>query len=217
MTPTILLIGGKKGSGKDTAADVLTDHWGFRKIAFAGPIKRGIGQGVFKLNDEQLHGDKKEKTDPVWGLTPRQILQKAGTDAFKPVFGKDIWAKSAVAQIRQSDHERWVIPDTRFPVEISVIKRAFKNVATMYINAEDRLDITLSWWKTKLCQIIPSLTDRFGAEYHPSETALDGYAGWDFCIDNNESRSDLEVRISRVARYIIANDFDPHARRIDHT
>jgi hypothetical protein len=208
-TPTILLLGGKKGSGKDTAADVLTDHWGFRKFAFAGPIKEGIGREVFQLTDEQLHGAAKEEEDPVWGLTPRQILQKAGTDAFKPVFGKEIWAKSAVSKIEQSSHTLWVCSDLRFPVEIGVMERAFDNVAAINIDARERLGISLSWWKTMACHYAPGLTDYFGSQYHPSETALDSYSSWNAIITNNGTPGAFYEKIYCLGRHLHAHNYDP--------
>jgi hypothetical protein len=209
MDSTIILLGGKKGAGKDTAADVLTDHWGFRKFAFAGPIKEGIGEKVFQLTQEQLHGSEKEEVDPIWKLTPRQILQKAGTDAFKPVFGNEIWAKSAASKIKQSSHRLWVGSDLRFPVEIGVMQRTFDQVISINIDARERLGIELSWWKSKVCQRLPWLTDYFGSEYHSSETALDNYKSWDYTITNNGTPGDFYEKVYCLGRILSAHDYDP--------
>lgn len=211
MEPTVLLIGGKKGAGKDAAADILVDHWGFRKMGFADPIKEVIGRDLFQLTDAQMdQRDLKKEEDPFWGLTPRQILQKTGTDAFKPVFGKDFWAKAAVRKIQESHHDLWVIKDARFPIELEVLQEAFTRTLTVNIDARKRLGINLSWWKRWLTSLVPGLSDIFGTQYHPSETALDGYADWDLVIDNNGSERSFEDKIYALGRFLAAHDYDPN-------
>lgn len=79
-----ILIGlvAPKRSGKDTAANYLCSSYGFKKYNFADPLKRGIGE-IFGLSYEQLDGDDKETVDPFWGVTPRELLQKVGTELFQ--------------------------------------------------------------------------------------------------------------------------------------
>ena len=40
--PTIVAFCGKAGAGKDTAAQVLCDHLGFERLAFADPLKEAL-------------------------------------------------------------------------------------------------------------------------------------------------------------------------------
>lgn len=79
-----ILIGlvAPKMSGKDTAANYLCSSYSFRKYNFADPLKSGIGQ-IFGLTYEQLNGDEKETIDPYWGVTPRELFQKIGTELFQ--------------------------------------------------------------------------------------------------------------------------------------
>lgn len=79
-----ILIGlvAPKRSGKDTAANYLCSAYGFKKYNFADPLKKGVSE-IFGLTYDQLNGDDKEKIDPFWGVTPRELFQKIGTELFQ--------------------------------------------------------------------------------------------------------------------------------------
>lgn len=79
-----LLIGlvAPKQSGKDTAADYLCKKYHFKKYNFADPLKEGIGK-MFGFSHDQLYGKDKEVVDLFWGVTPREVLQKMGTEIFQ--------------------------------------------------------------------------------------------------------------------------------------
>lgn len=79
-----ILIGlvAPKQSGKDTIADYLCMKYSFKKYNFADPLKEGIGK-IFGFTNEQLYGDDKEVIDPFWGVSPREVLQKVGTELFQ--------------------------------------------------------------------------------------------------------------------------------------
>ena len=58
---TIICFSGKKGVGKDTAAEVLVKRYGFTRIALADPL-RELCSKVFHLPYEQFSdNDKKDK------------------------------------------------------------------------------------------------------------------------------------------------------------
>ena len=82
MEKIIIGLVAPKRSGKDTAANYLCSSYGFKKYNFADPLKNGIGT-MFGLNYDQLYGDSKEKVDPYWGVTPRELFQKIGTELFQ--------------------------------------------------------------------------------------------------------------------------------------
>jgi hypothetical protein len=79
-----ILIGlvAPKRSGKDTVANYLCSSYGFKKYNFADPLKKGIKE-IFGLTYEQLDGKDKEVVDPFWGITPRELFQKIGTEIFQ--------------------------------------------------------------------------------------------------------------------------------------
>lgn len=152
--------------GKDTSAQFLERH-GFSIRGFADALK-GACHTIFGLNDEQLHGDLKEVEDPFWGTTPRDILQRVGTEAMRRHFDEAVWVKSLERYIQRriKSNDRWAIPDVRFPNEAAAIKRMGGFVVRV-----DR-DRSLR-------------TPRIATQGHASETSLEGYDRWDYVINNN--------------------------------
>jgi len=70
---------GNKGCGKDTLADYLVKENQFIKYSFADPVKE-IAKIMFNLNEEQLNGNLKEVIDDRWGVSPRVMFQRIGTE-----------------------------------------------------------------------------------------------------------------------------------------
>jgi len=98
-----ILIGlvAPKRSGKDTAANYLCSSYGFKKYNFADPLKNGIRE-IFGFTYEQLEGDDKEKIDSFWGVSPRELFQKIGTELFQYELPK------IVHQFKDYDRTFWV-------------------------------------------------------------------------------------------------------------
>lgn len=112
----VIGVTGKAGAGKDTVADMLVEHYGFVKTPMAGNLK-DAAESIFHLSHDQLYGNQKEILDPRWNMTPRRILQLLGTEAMKPIFGRDVWTKSLSYTIKDLHEnyvcDRFVIPDIR--------------------------------------------------------------------------------------------------------
>lgn len=60
---TIIAFSGKAGTGKDTAGDILSNKYGFTKIAFADPL-RNLCARVFYL-DPAMFLDRDKKDSPM--------------------------------------------------------------------------------------------------------------------------------------------------------
>jgi hypothetical protein len=91
------LIGvtGRAGSGKDTVADYLCKHHGFYKYSFAAPLKEMLKViGVF---DDRA---TKELPHPVFGVSPRRMMQTLGTDWGRDTICDDIWLRVAEQRLR---------------------------------------------------------------------------------------------------------------------
>lgn len=123
-----MLIGliGKKQVGKDTFGQIVTEHYGFQKRAFADPIKECC-QLLFQLREEQLHDPVlKETIVPQWNETPRQMMQRIGTDLFRNHYDPQFWIKVFQSwyeeQRRQSMHTSIVCTDIRFQNEAECIR-----------------------------------------------------------------------------------------------
>ena len=124
----IVVIGlvGHKGTGKDTVAQYLVEKYGFKQFSFASILKDVLSI-VFGWSREMLEGTTKESrewrevVDPFWKCSPREALQKVGTDCFRNIIDPDIWVKSVQKQILTGKYERVVISDCRFINEINLI------------------------------------------------------------------------------------------------
>ena len=74
----LICLLGKKRTGKDSCGDYLISKYNFTRYAFADPIKE-ILKILFDFSNEQLNDDK-EKIDERWNVSPREVLQKFGTE-----------------------------------------------------------------------------------------------------------------------------------------
>lgn len=112
----VLLIAGQKRSGKDTLARFVKEeleHLGksARVISFAQPMKEIIAV-TLGISMEELDDLKNNSDNPHRGY-----LQRFGTEAMKPWFGKNVWADLAIKKIQEAEEEIIIISDFRFPEE----------------------------------------------------------------------------------------------------
>ena len=145
----MMLIGltGPAGAGKDTVADLLVHHHGFRKTSFAESLYREVSDAFdLPVTDLARRDTKETSMDGLemvfchdldfvevvqrlegnafdWHIpySPRQILQWWGTD-YRRAQNQDYW----IDQVRQRIHIgsssiHWVIPDVRFQNEADLI------------------------------------------------------------------------------------------------
>jgi hypothetical protein len=192
---TFMIIGicGLIGSGKGTAADLLAGSHGFEKVSFADSLKDAVA-AVFGWPRHLLEGDTaesrawREEVDIWWAkrlsmpnLTPRWVLQYWGTEVLRHGFHDDIWVASIESKLRDTSRN-YVIPDTRFPNEIDMIKR---NGGSVWLvkRGEDP-----EWFtKYQSHHIIPE-------DIHASEWAW-ALSDFDSIIDNAGSILELEQLI----------------------
>jgi hypothetical protein len=104
---------------------------GFKRLAYADTLKEAC-KTIFGLTDEQVYGDeKKEIKDEYWNHTPREILQKVGTELFRNTLSKelehidkDIWIRSVEKTMLndiKKGFNKFVITDVRFQNELDFI------------------------------------------------------------------------------------------------
>ena len=129
---SIIAICGYKRSGKDTLANHLLEHYGFKRKSFADPVKEIAGI-IFGFTAEQLNGDDKDKFVSVlggeWDITPREAFRFIGTDIGQykmndllPNIGRKLWCYSVFNEYDLKPY-RLVIPDLRFRHEFDEIKK----------------------------------------------------------------------------------------------
>ena len=152
----LLLLTGRKGSGKDTAATALTSR-GWTRIAFADAVREMAFQidpvidrdhgGLVRLSDLITTVPAHPNTIPWWDEVKkhpevRRLLQRIGTEAARGVLGEDVWIR-AVAQLVEQEraaHEPVVITDCRFPNEVTWGREAGGKVIRIDRPSGDQID-----------------------------------------------------------------------------
>lgn len=124
-----MIIGlmGEIGAGKDTAAQFLVESYGFKRLAFADPLK-DMCAAMFGLSRASFD-DRfiKEDIVPHWGISRREMAQQAGTEMVRNMFGKDHWVRRLYLEMIKDFSaslgvaEDYVITDCRFQNEVDFI------------------------------------------------------------------------------------------------
>jgi hypothetical protein len=164
-------LSGYARSGKDEAAKVLVEEFGFKRVAFADKLR----EVLYQLNPvvDILHGevDIAEVHTPIsakirvqdvinhygwdgykttpYGVEVRRLLQRLGTEAGRKTLWDSIWIDAALTGLDEG--AKIVVTDCRFPNEAQAIQ-----------DNGGRL------WRIERDGIGP-------ANAHPSETSLDDW------------------------------------------
>lgn len=178
----IVLIHGRKRSGKDTFAGILKELKPELAIySFAQPLKEitaksfGITLKVLDelKNDESIKiGFRSPNAKMCTGNSVRNFLQNLGTEAMKPIFGNDVWADLAIKHYNTLPQDSvMVIPDFRVPEEYEAIKALGLPIMSVKIDRE--------------CVEVSGDT-------HITENSLVDFE-FDFIVDNNGTLDDLRT------------------------
>lgn len=177
----IIGLGYKARSGKDTIGNWLDDMRDFNSTCFAHSLKEAV-KILYGWTDEHVYGELKEVIDPFWEQSPREVMQKFGTEACRQNLRDDIWVKSVEKRISGAKDANWVITDCRFPNEADFVHSVGGFMIMLDRDVEGL--ITLN------------------ASKHASETAMDEYKGWDFTIKNNGTISELFGKVDQILEVI---------------
>lgn len=189
--PNIGLLG-RAGAGKDTVAEILGREYGYRRVAFADPLKTlalavdpivhtyadGSGLGVveYRLSElVDLYGWDEAKRDFP---EVRRFLQRLGLEGVRHVIGDNTWIYLAEAEIARARRDRVpvVVTDVRFPNEVEMLKR----------------------WGFELVWVVrPGARDGD----HPSENAV-GPEDADLILGNDGPLSTLRDRVASLVELV---------------
>jgi len=183
-----MLIGlvGLIGSGKDTVAERLVTHHGYKRDSFAKSLKDAVSS-MFNWNRELLEGNTKEsrdwreQPDAFWSekmgkeVTPRWVLQYFGTEVMRQGMYDAIWVDSVIGRYKG---DKTVISDTRFQNEIKTIK-AHGGIVVLVKRGE-----------------IPTREEMQKQGIHQSEWDWVG-SDFDYTIDNTSSLEGLDTNIDQ--------------------
>jgi len=196
----LILISGKKRSGKSSCGGLIKQQDPSIKLyAFAGPLKQllaetlGIPMAVLEewKNDGYvcMHGLPPGDVDEGDYLmqTYRDMLQRLGTEAAKPIFGIDVWSSLAVQNIKKlfQHTDTVVITDWRFEEEYWYVREAFSESKSVAHGTAEILTIDLETWRIERPNLLSD-------DQHISETALDDFE-FDKVIINDGTLENLKA------------------------
>lgn len=172
-------LSGYARSGKDEAAKVLVNEFGYRRVAFADKLR----EFLYALNPYVRCNVEDDRGCPVYrplreiidwqgwdgyksghyseGI--RSLLQRLGTEAGRETLWDNIWVDAALTGVSVDD--RVVVTDVRFPNEADAIKR--RGGVMVRVNRDGN----------------GPATDKYN-NVHKSETSLDDYK-FDYIITNS--------------------------------
>ena len=155
----IILLSGYRGSGKDTAASYLVNHYGFTRLAFADALKDHVAE-QYQVPRELLDSPA-GKEAPLYSLpvvstdsfseaihkvlsselqsgfwTPRALLILEGS--IKRAVAPQYWLLNIVNQIVTTD--KVVISDWRYRSELEQLRAMELNPVTMRVSRYTSID-----------------------------------------------------------------------------
>lgn len=129
----IVVLCGRKESGKDVFASVAMRHFGFSRFRFAHPLKNMLRSCLADYGYDPdeiemwIEGPFKETPCPAFGgATPRWAMQTLGTEwrmGLNPPASEPMWAEHLARRISQRYAQNIVVPDYRLPEETDVVRR----------------------------------------------------------------------------------------------
>lgn len=181
----VIALSGKKGSGKDTVADMLQFYFKLyhgeetTKHAFADPVRKIAG--IVASVDDVYFEDRDLKEQPIFfddsNRTPRDYLRLVG-QALKSAIGQDIWIRllgeSAFAYMTSS----CIVTDVRFRNELEFVKE--NGAFLIKIERDDNI-----------------------GDNDVSETEMDEFKDeeFDLIIKNNGDKEELSKTISNFVKH----------------
>lgn len=201
MTKNIILISGKKGSGKNIFTELLVNRLAGKVevYAMASLLKKVVstitGCDVKKLEDGEFKNRLSPYTVDVYGqmknLTYRECLLHFGK--MLRYDNNTIFCDDVKTKMRRSDSDYFIVPDLKERIELDEIYELGRNYE------------------------IPTITIRITRNVKSDSTSndkteidLDNYVGWDFTVDNNNKRiSDLNIVIDHIVEIAGLNTNKP--------
>lgn len=183
----IIGISGKIGSGKDATAHIIQEltknsynqsPWQVKK--FADKLKERIAL-TWNI-DRKLLEDQAFKNEqvPALEITWRKLMQLEGEKMRE--IDIDYWIKALFSGY--SPAKNWIVTDVRYPNEAEIIKA--EGGILLRVNRKWHAPIKNENGTTAHIVRFPLME----GNAHLSETALDGYTGFDHIIENHEMNID---------------------------
>jgi deoxynucleotide monophosphate kinase-like protein len=131
----LISFSGLKGSGKDTAAKVLIEEYGFTKIAFADALREALLVLDPQLTiEEEWQPPQHMRLSKIvreygwdWAKNAipevRRLMQVFGTEVGRMLFGENVWVDTLAKRFPDiaEPESRYVITDCRFDNELAFV------------------------------------------------------------------------------------------------
>lgn len=183
----IIGLSGYARSGKDEAAKILVEEFGFTRVAFADKLREVLyqlnplvisdkGQNFARVQwiVDNFGWDGYKKS--IYSDDMRQLLQRLGTEAGRQTLWDSIWIDAAFASA--TENSKVVVTDCRFPNEAQAIKDRGGEV-----------------WRIERLGVGP-------ANSHPSETSLDNWK-FDAWLGNDGTLEEYRETVRAGYRWIL--------------
>lgn len=139
----IVGLSGYARSGKDEAAKVLVEEFGFVRISFADKLRdflyalnpiveMGVNNEYIRLREVIDHFGWDGYKDTPYVSEIRPLLQRLGTEAGRETLWDTIWIDAAFAGLEADG--KYVIADCRFPNEATAVVERGGNVVRVSRN-----------------------------------------------------------------------------------
>lgn len=185
LKPQLIGITGRKRSGKDTAADILCEQYGYVRVAFADKLRETC-KLLFGLTDEELTDGrlKEQYLDRYPYESPREILQKVGTECMRAQY-PDVWIEAfrAASEEAIKSGRPVVCSDVRFLNEALHLRS--RGAVIIRVDADKRLG--------------PA------KDSHKSEVEMSQIQA-DITIPNNESQEKYSALCEKIFARLIRKD-----------
>ncbi len=196
---TILGISGKKQSGKSSLTKyirdnlhLLTKYKTINIYSYADEVKN-MCCNIMGLTSQQCWGTDDDKNSitkyrfenmpefkdgmPTGLMTARQVLQHVGTNIFRKM-DPNIWVYATIRKIQKEKYDLALIDDVRFKEEVEAIYNFSSNSKVIRLTRAPFKDI----------------------DFHPSETALDGYDNFSLVLENHKMTK--EESCEKLGQYL---------------
>lgn len=189
---TVILLSGKKETGKSTAAQILKEHL-FIEQSFAEELKNQLfvfTKYVLDAKDvtyDHFH-NQDLKIKPInipfvdKEITPRYVMQVYGTEVMRNLFNENYWVDQVISKILRSPEDNHCVVDCRYPNEISRVQSKLTGICNTYTVRINR---------------VTGKNDT-----HTSETSLDDYSNWNYIVDNNFDMNLFRLNINSIIKHI---------------
>jgi len=132
----VIGLTGRKGAGKDTAAQYFVEKYGFTKVAYADVLKEAAA-ALFNVPTEFMDEYKNNSRarvvfsvghnaimgayDVHHDMSLRSFLQRFGTEMGREVFGPSFWVDQLKRRMDEGTmRDNYVISDVRFNNEVTM-------------------------------------------------------------------------------------------------